>query len=354
MRLLPAELAHDLAVGVMRSGLVPRLMLSDDPRLRCCVFGRELVAPLGLAAGFDKNAVAIRSLSRLGFAALELGTVTPRGQRGNPKPRLFRLPRERALINRMGFNNDGAERVAARLRAYRARQAARPTRDAPLIGVNLGKNRDTVDAAADYAAGAKLFAPLADYLVVNVSSPNTPGLRALQERESLAAVLARVQAAIAETRVAPSPPLLIKIAPELGEQELRDVVEVALALRLSGIIASNTTLARTQPLAGRHREEHGGLSGRPLFVAATEQLRALRRLSGGKLLLIGVGGVSSGADVYAKIRAGASFVQVYTAFVYEGPEVLARWMRELGELLARDGFACVADAVGADETSAPR
>jgi dihydroorotate dehydrogenase len=275
----------------------------------------------------------------MGFGFAEIGSVTPRPQAGNPRPRLFRLVEDRAIINRMGFNNDGAERVAARLR-NRGRLSG------PL-GVNLGKNRDSADAAADYASGVRELGRFADYLVVNVSSPNTPGLRALQSRAALASLLAAVKAARAEACPV-APPLLVKIAPDLTEEDKRDIAAVAEEAGIDGLIVSNTTIARPATLKSPHRGEAGGLSGVPLFRPSTALLAEMFRLTGGRLPLVGVGGVASGADVYAKIRAGASLVQLYTALVYEGPGLVGRIKRELAALLRRDGFARIADAIGAD------
>jgi dihydroorotate dehydrogenase len=248
---------------------------------------------------------------------------------------VFRLPEDGAVINRYGFNSEGIDAVAARL-VRRARRG--------VLGVNLGKNKETADAAEDYAAGAAALARFADYLVVNVSSPNTPGLRALQDRGVLDALIARVQAALPT----PAPPLLVKIAPDMAAEDLADIAAVARARRLDGIIVSNTTIARPPELRDAARGEAGGLSGRPLFAPSTVVLREMRRLTGGDIALIGVGGVGSGADAYAKIRAGATLVQLYTALVYDGPGLVARIKRDLAALLRRDGFRSLAEAVGVD------
>lgn len=352
---LDPERAHGLTLRLLKAGLVPRPAPLDDPLLAVELWGRRFANPIGLAAGFDKNAEAIGPLLGLGFGLVEIGSVTPRPQPGNPRPRLFRLTEDRAVINRMGFNNRGLEAVAAHLEEYRARGGAGP------VGVNLGKNKDSATAAPDYAAGARRLAPLADYLVINVSSPNTPGLRALQGRGELTALLAAVRAALpapgpaasvpAPVPAAPSagaPPLLLKIAPDLEEADRRDIAAVALDEGLDGLIVSNTTVARPVGLRSRWKGETGGLSGRPLFGPSTHLLGEMYRLTGGRLPLIGVGGVESGATAYAKIRAGASLVQLYSALVYEGPALVGRIARELAALLRRDGFASVAEAVGAD------
>ncbi len=292
-----------------------------------------------MAAGFDKDAEVADRLLGLGFGFVEVGSITPRPQPGNPRPRMFRLVRDRALINRLGFNSAGAAQAAASLRRLR-------TRSGGVIGVNLGRNKDSADAGEDYAAGVAAFAGLADYLVINVSSPNTPGLRALQDRAQLEALLRRVQAALPAEGAGRRPPLLLKIAPDLTPEDRRDIAAVALAQGLDGLIVSNTTIARPEGLRGRWRGETGGLSGAPLFAPSTALLAEMYRLTGGKLPLIGVGGVSSGAEAYAKIRAGASLVQLYTGLVYEGPGLIARILTDLAKLLERDGFASVADAVG--------
>jgi dihydroorotate dehydrogenase len=334
---MEAERAHGLAVLALKLGLVPRDRETDPGLLRQSLFGLTFVNPIGIAAGFDKNGEVVAPLFRLGFGFVEIGSVTPRPQRGNPRPRLFRLTEDRAVINRMGFNNEGAAAMAARLQA---RAGARG-----VLGINLGKNKDQTDAAADYVAGAETLGALADYLVINVSSPNTPGLRALQERAQLTELVGRVLAARAA--LSRKPPLLLKIAPDLMDEERADIAAVALETGLDGLIVSNTTIARP-PLRSPHADETGGLSGRPLFETSTALLREMYRRTEGRLPLIGVGGVASGADAYAKIRAGASLVQLYSALVFEGPGLVRRIKNELAALLKRDGFASVGAAVGAD------
>jgi dihydroorotate dehydrogenase len=335
LRVLDAEQAHRAAIAALRLGRPFLRARPDDPILATRLWGRDFPNPLGIAAGFDKHAEAPDALLALGFGSVEIGSVTPLPQPGNPRPRVFRLVEDEAVINRYGFNSDGIEAVAARL-------AARPRRG--IVGVNLGKNRQTQDAADDYVKGAAALARFADYLVVNVSSPNTPGLRALQGRAPLEELVSRVQAAMPD----PAPPLLVKIAPDMTQEDLADVAAVATGCGLAGIIVSNTTIARPATLRGAARGEAGGLSGRPLFEASTAALSSMWRLTRGRIPLIGVGGVSSGADAYAKIRAGASLVQLYTALVFHGPGLVGRIKHELAELLRREGFASVARAVGAD------
>ncbi len=340
LRLVEPERAHRLAICALRSGLVGNSDATDVPSLRQSLFGREFPNPVGLAAGFDKNGEVFAPALRLGFGFVELGSVTPLPQSGNPKPRLFRLRQDRAVINRMGFNNDGLDAVAGRLDGR--------DRGAGIVGANLGKNKATEDAAADYAIGVRRMAPLADYLVVNVSSPNTPGLRALQGKAPLAALIARCLEARQAAMPAQAPPLLLKIAPDLTEEDKVDIAAVALESGIDGLIVSNTTIARPAGLDPIYAGEAGGLSGAPLFAPATAVLRDMYRLTGGRLPLIGVGGIGSAEQAYAKIRAGAALVQLYSALVFDGPALVGRIKRGLAGLLARDGFASVAAAVGAD------
>lgn len=341
LRLLPPETAHDLTIRLLACGLAPRLRADGDPILRTSLWGRDFPNPVGLAAGFDKNALAYRAILGLGFGFTEIGTVTPRPQAGNPKPRLFRLAEDGAVINRMGFNNDGIDAVLPRLRGPRS----------GILGINIGKNKDSTDAVEDYVTGATAFAPLADYLVVNVSSPNTPGLRDLQRREPFLelarAVRAARDAACAKAGRTP-PPLLLKIAPDLDGGQIEDVAEVAVGAPADGLIVSNTTIARPDSLRSPHHAEAGGLSGAPLFESSTAVLRRISALTQGRLPLIGVGGIASGDQAYAKIRAGASLVQLYSALVYHGPGLLGRIRRDLAVRLRADGFSSVTEAVGAD------
>ena len=332
---LDAEAAHGLAIRALKTGLLPGDRRADAASLAIKVWGRSLPNPIGLAAGFDKNAEVADAMLAQGFGLVEIGSVTPRPQAGNPRPRLFRLPQDRGVINRMGFPGQGLD-------AARVRLAARPRRG--FVGVNVGANKDSVDRAADYVTGCVALAPYADYLVCNVSSPNTPGLRNLQGRTELAGLLKRVQDAIAARPV----PLVVKIAPDATDEDLDDIVFVCRDLKLDGIIIGNTTLSRPASLKSERRAETGGLSGAPLTSLSTEVLRKAAQRVERQFPLIGCGGVGSGADAYAKIRAGATLVQLYSAMVYEGPPIIRRIKDELAALLARDGFASVADAVGVD------
>ena len=338
---LDPETAHNLTLWGLVRGLGPRQGKADDPILASELWGRPFANPFGIAAGFDKNAEVMAPLLALGFGFVEVGSITPRPQPGNPKPRIFRLPEDRAVINRLGFNNQGLEAAKQRLQDYRAAGGG------PL-GINLGKNKDTENAADDYSLGAAALAPLADYLVINVSSPNTPGLRALQSRTALAELVAAVQDTLAAIPVENRPPLVLKIAPDLTEADKADIAAVALERGLEGLTVSNTTIERPSDLVSAHAAESGGLSGAPLLAPSTRVLGDIYRLTEGRIPLIGVGGVASGADAYAKIRAGASLVQLYTALVYQGPALVPRLKKDLAELLRRDGFNRLSEAVGAD------
>ncbi|WP_284164350.1 quinone-dependent dihydroorotate dehydrogenase [Frigidibacter sp. SD6-1] len=329
------ERAHGLSLRALAMGLAPLPGPVTSPRLAASVAGLALPNPVGLAAGYDKNAEAIAPLARAGFGFIEVGAATPRPQPGNPKPRLFRLTEDRAVINRFGFNNQGMEAIGARL--ARRRKTAVP------VGLNLGANKDSADRAADFARVLAHCGPHVDFATVNVSSPNTEKLRDLQGKAALAALLAGV----VEVRagLANRPALFLKIAPDLSPAELEDLAEVALASGIDGIIATNTTLAR-DGLKSRHAAETGGLSGAPLFDRSTRVLARLSHLTEGRLPLIGVGGIGSADQAYQKIRAGASAVQLYSAMVYRGLSLIPEIARGLDALLARDGFATVAEAVG--------
>ncbi|VVT14508.1 Dihydroorotate dehydrogenase (quinone) [Roseovarius sp. EC-HK134] len=328
------ERAHGLALRALQLGLVPAPGAYTSARLRTNLAGLRLPNPVGLAAGFDKNAEALGPLARAGFGFIEVGAVTPRAQPGNPRPRLFRLNEDRAVINRFGFNNAGMEAAAARL-------AARP-RDA-VIGLNLGANKDSADRAEDFARVLAHCGAHLDFATVNVSSPNTEKLRELQGAEALMGLLKGVMEA---RDWLPQPiPIFLKIAPDLSDAELSEIADVARASGLNGIIATNTTLGR-EGLMSAAKGEAGGLSGQPLFEKSTRVLARLSQLTGGEMPLIGVGGIASAEQAYAKIRAGASAVQLYSALVYQGMSLVAEIARGLERLLQRDGFGSVAEAVG--------
>jgi dihydroorotate dehydrogenase len=331
---LDAEQAHGLAIRALQ--LTPRPRQPPSPsRLATNVAGIAFPNPLGMAAGFDKDGKVPDALLGLGFGFAEVGSITPLPQAGNPKPRLFRLAEDEAVINRMGFNNDGADIAAARLAARTARGG--------IVGINIGANKESSDRIADYAKMAQIMAPYASYLAVNVSSPNTPGLRALQDEAALTALLD----AVAQARGASGPPIFLKVAPDLETADVDAIARIAIEKQLGALIISNTTISRP-PLHSVHASETGGLSGQPLRQLAQQRLSDFRKATGGAVPLIGVGGIASAEDAWARIRAGASLVQLYSAMVYEGPGIARRIVADLERLMARDGFVSIADAVGSE------
>jgi len=340
LRLFDPETAHRMTVRALALGLGPRDTAPPDPALAQTVAGLRFPHPVCLAAGFDKSAECWAGLLNCGAGAVEVGTLTPRPQAGNPKPRVFRLTEDRAVINRYGFNNDGRE-------AGRARLVGRD-RSLGIVGVNVGINKDATDPDSDYALMVSSMAPLADYLTVNISSPNTPGLRDLQAAGPLGRLIAAAKAARDEAMPDGAPPLFVKIAPDLAEGQLEAIIGTAVDLDIDGLIVSNTTIARPAALRSTNAGEAGGLSGPPLFGPSTAMLARAHRLAGNRLALIGAGGVSDGKTAYAKIRAGASLVQLYTALVYRGPGLFRRIREEMAELLHADGVSRIADAVGVD------
>lgn len=331
---LDGESAHRLTIRTL-SFLPAGEPAAEDPMLATTIAGLRFPNPVGLAAGFDKDGEVAHKMHRLGFGFTELGTLTPLPQAGNPRPRLFRLPEDRAVINRMGFNNGGQKAAIARL--------LRRDRHKGVTGINIGANKDAADRIADYATGVRNMAPLADYLTINISSPNTPGLRALQDRGALDELLAAVMAA----RGAGGPPIFLKVAPDLEPADIDDIAELSAAHGIDALIVSNTTISRP-PLTSRFAGESGGLSGAPLHDLALQRLRDFRKATGGVIPLIGVGGISSAEQAYARIRAGASLIQVYSALVFEGPGLPRRINAGLKSLLSRDGFAHIKDAVGSE------
>nr|XP_011442839.2 dihydroorotate dehydrogenase (quinone), mitochondrial [Crassostrea gigas] len=338
-----AETAHRLGVLAAKYNIVPRKQKTpDSPILSSVVFGREFSNPVGLAAGFDKDGEGVRGLTKIGFGFIEIGSVTPEPQPGNPKPRVFRLKEDKAVINRYGFNSEGHEAVYNRLKDRVTEQ------DNCLLGINLGKNKSSTDPISDYTQGVEKFSRLADYLVVNISSPNTPGLRDLQGKQKLQNLLDKVIERRDEMEV--RKPLLVKIAPDLTDRDKEDIAAVVTSRKgyVNGLIISNTTVRRPPSLRNPSKTEEGGLSGPPVRDMSTKTIADMYRLTNGSIPIIGVGGVSSGQEAYKKIRSGASLVQLYTALVYEGPPVVKKIKRELEELLRRDGFKSISEAVGAD------
>lgn len=342
LRCLPAETAHGLALATLAHGLGPRRTPPDDRRLQTELCGMPVRVPVGVSAGFDKNAVAIGGVFRLGTGFVEAGGITPRPQAGNPRPRLFRLTSDRAAINRMGFNNDGLDAVAQRLEHWQ-RQPAGP---GP-VGINLAANADSDDPAQDFETLTRRIAPIADFMTVDISCPNTANGQVFLDPERLRDLLARLNTIRRESSASQAK-MLVKLAPDIETADLDTLLEIIAAAGVDGITVSNTTIERPPELSSRERDQRGGLSGRPLFTRSTEMLGHVYRQTDGRIPLVGVGGIASGADAYAKIRAGASVVQLYTALIFEGPGLIGRICRDLSALLARDGFTSVADAVGAD------
>jgi dihydroorotate dehydrogenase len=332
--LLDAEPAHRLALAALRALPAGTPEPPGGP-LATKVADLAFPNPLGMAAGFDKDGEAPDALLGLGFGFAEVGSITPRPQAGNPKPRLFRLAEDRAIINRMGFNNGGAPAAAARLAA----RVGRPG----IVGINIGANKDSADRIADYVQMTQVMAPLASYLAVNISSPNTPGLRALQDEAALTGLLD----AVLDARGEAAPPVFLKVAPDLEPADIGAIARIALDKKLGALIVSNTTISRP-PLRSPHADESGGLSGAPLKDLALARLRDFRQATGGALPLVGVGGIATAEDAWQRIRAGASLVQLYSAMVYEGPGIARRIVRGLEALMRRDGFSSIAEAVGSE------
>ncbi|XP_001605089.1 dihydroorotate dehydrogenase (quinone) [Nasonia vitripennis] len=340
IRLIDPEVAHRIAVKTAELGLAPSQSTPDPPILRTSLWSLEFENPLGMAAGFDKHAEAVGGLHKMGFGFVEIGSVTPDPQPGNPKPRVFRLPEDRAIINRYGFNSEGHDVVHKRLQALKSSSDFHG-----IVGVNLGKNKLALDPVLDYVEGIQKFSDVADYFVVNVSSPNTPGLRNLQGKKELEELLGKVNEA--RDKASRRPPLLLKIAPDLAEEELKDVAEVITKskTKVDGIVVSNTTLRR-ENLFNASKDEAGGLSGAPVSELSTKMIARMYQLTGGRVPIVGVGGIFDGTDAYSKIKAGASLVQIYTSFAYHGPPIVPKIKRELAELLEKDGHEKIEQAVG--------
>ncbi|KAG7235195.1 hypothetical protein INR49_003106 [Caranx melampygus] len=385
-RIVGAETAHVLSVKMIGMGVVPLNRYKDPASLEVNVLGLKFKNPVGIAAGFDKNGEAVDGLYKLGFGFVEVGTITPKPQPGNPKPRVFRLLADKAVINRYGFNSCGLEDAQQRLKAREETQQEQSKAGLPL-GINLGKNKLSQDAGTDYLQGVKMLGPLADYLVVNVSSPNTPGLRDLQGKAELHQLLHTVLKERDALQGEHKPPVLVKIAPDLTAQDKQDIADVvtevgtthtsqsvsqsvrallnllpvlhslcsvSVQLGVDGLMVSNTTVSRPETLQDPNKTEVGGLSGQPLKDLSTNTVREMYSLTKGKVPIVGIGGVASGQDAMDKIRAGASLVQLYTALTYQGPPVVTKIKRELEQLLKDQGFSSVSEAVGADHRAAER
>lgn len=344
LRMIDPEAAHRAALAALRLGLGPRARPDRWPRLKTTLAGLDFPNPIGMAAGFDKNCEAPDALLASGFGFVECGTVTPKPQEGNAQPRIFRLAEDRAIINRLGFNNEGLDAFVDRLAA----RAKRPG----IVGANVGANKDSADRPADYVHGMGRVWQHASYVTANISSPNTPGLRGLQERGALEDLLGRLQEARATLETAHGKrPLFLKVAPDLDETAVRDIAELALQYGLDALVVSNTTLQRPPHLTSDNAEEAGGLSGQPLFQISTHVLRQFAQVLDGRLPLIGVGGVASAATALAKIRAGATAVQLYSALIYEGPGLIGRMLYDLDGLLAAEGVDSIDEMIGVDARS---
>ncbi|ALC45639.1 Dhod [Drosophila busckii] len=345
LRYLPAETSHNLAVLACKYRIYPPSEYMDGFNLHSNFFGHLISNPIGIAAGFDKNAEAVVGLKDLGFGFIEVGSVTPLAQDGNPKPRVFRLSEDRAIINRYGFNSDGHQVVAERLRELRQREDFHA-----VVGVNLGRNRNTNTPVGDYVKGVRIFGTVADYLVVNVSSPNTKGLRDMQGKQRLTELLEAVNEARSNLKQNQNVPILLKLSPDLQLEDMKDIASVISKKksRVDGLIVSNTTLARDNLTERKLGKETGGLSGVPLRDRATKQIAQMYDLTKGAVPIIGVGGVSSGRDALEKIQAGASYVQIYTALVYEGPSLVDRIKEELSVKLEKLGYSNIQEAVGSN------
>ena len=339
LRSLPAEKAHKATIKALRAGLGPKAPADMGAPLKTRIGGLSLPNPVGLAAGFDKDCDVPDAMLAAGFGFVECGTVTPKPQAGNPKPRLFRLTEDEAVINRMGFNNGGLDHFEARLKARQGRSG--------IVGANLGANKDSTDRVEDYVSGLKRLWGLSDYFTINISSPNTPGLRDLQAEDAMDDLLGRISEARAQLAGdKPGFPIFLKVAPDLGSGQIERIVEQARTYGMNAIIVSNTTIERPDDLQSAHKGEGGGLSGAPLFERSTKVLAEFYAAANGTIDLIGVGGIGSGAQAYAKIRAGANAVQLYSALVYKGPGLVGEINRDLLALLKADGFETIAQAVG--------
>uniref|UniRef100_H2ZBR6 Dihydroorotate dehydrogenase (quinone), mitochondrial n=1 Tax=Ciona savignyi TaxID=51511 RepID=H2ZBR6_CIOSA len=356
------EMAHNLAIKALSYGVVPKKQKQEFDRLPCKVFGLEFSNPVGIAAGFDKHVEAVGGLNKLGFGFVEVGSITPLPQDGNDKPRVFRLPKDKAVINRYGFNSCGHQDAVTRL--------SKNISGETILGVNLGKNKESLDATKDYTEGVLKLGTYADYIVINVSSPNTPGLRSLQGRDKLKNLCTAVVAA--KNQLPNKPPILVKIAPDLTDHDKVDIAHVVVQSKVDGLIVSNTSIARPESLESSNKTERGGLSGEPVREMSTKLVADMYKLTHGnsgatnliellmeakvtenvlfvgKVPIVGVGGIWNGKDAYEKIRAGASLVQIYTSLIYEGPPVVNKIKRELNELLEINGFSNVSDAIGVD------
>ncbi len=342
LRLLPPETAHELTIKLLRSNLsLNRKHTKLFKSLNQTILGINFNNPIGLAAGFDKNAEVINQMFSYGFGFVEIGTVTPKIQQGNEKPRIFRLLEDEAIINHLGFNNKGSEKILSNIKSYYKNKAINE-----IVGINIGKNKSTQSDIDDYLYCIEKLGMYSDYITINISSPNTPGLRDLQLRGRIELLVKKIQAKQSEIEELVKKPIFIKISPDLNDEQLRDIALMSLANNVNGLIISNSTTQRPDTLISSYKNEVGGLSGKPIFLNSTILLKKMYSLTNGQITLVGVGGVSSGHECYEKIKAGASLVQLYTALVYQGPKIINKILKELDELIIIDGYKNVSEAIG--------
>lgn len=342
LKLLPPESAHQLTIKLLKLNLtISEKKTEEFNSLKQTILGIDFANPIGLAAGFDKNAEVIKSMLSYGFGFVEVGTITPRPQRGNPKPRVFRLKEDEAVINHLGFNNYGSEKILKNLKSFYSSQYL-----SGVVGINIGKNKSTENDIDDYLYCIDKFSNYGNYITINISSPNTPGLRDLQLRGRIETLVKKIQHKQNEIEQLNNKPIFIKISPDLEDEQLRDIALMSLANNVNGLIISNSTLKRSNTLTSLYKNEVGGLSGKPLFIDSTIILKKMYSLTNGQIPLIGVGGITNGNECYEKIKAGASLVQLYTAMVYQGPKVVSKIITELNSLVLTDGYKNISEAVG--------
>ena len=342
LRLLPPESAHQLTIKLLKSSLtISGKKTEEFNALKQTILGIDFANPLGLAAGFDKNAEVIKPMLSYGFGFVEVGTITPRPQKGNPKPRVFRLKEDEAIINHLGFNNEGSEKILKNLKSFYSSDYL-----SGVVGINIGKNKSTENDIDDYLYCIDKLSDYGNYITINISSPNTPGLRDLQLRGRIESLVKKIQHKQNEIEQLNNKPIFIKISPDLDDEQLRDIALMSLANNVNGLIISNSTLKRSNTLSSLYKNEVGGLSGKPLFIDSTIILKKMYSLTNGQIPLIGVGGITNGNECYEKIKAGASLVQLYTALVYQGPKVVDKILKELNSLVLTDGYKNIFEAVG--------
>ena len=342
IKFFPPEFAHYLTINLLKLSFIHKHQ-SDNPILNQHLLGLDFLNPIGLAAGFDKNAEVINPMLNLGFGFIEVGTITPKFQRGNLKPRIFRLKEDEAIINYLGFNNKGTERALEKLNKLDLSNLRNG-----VVGINIGQNKDSTDVIDDYCYCLQKLGPLGHYITINISSPNTPGLRELQLRGKIEVLVKALQKKQDELDKLNKKPIFFKISPDLNDEQLRDIALMALANNIAGLIISNTTIERPKNLLSKNKNEIGGLSGRPLFVKSTLSLKKIYSLTNGQILLIGVGGVSNGNECYEKIKSGANLIQLYTALIFQGPKLITKIKNELVDLMKTDGFRTIKEVVGKD------